>query len=70
LMACRLPWGRWRMPFVVPLVRRVLSAFRDEAELYRRAGADTVWTGHPLADVVHVREDPLPPSRAWRPKSR
>jgi lipid-A-disaccharide synthase len=51
-------WGRWRMPFVVPLVRRVLSAFRDEAELYRRAGADTVWTGHPLADVVQVREEP------------
>jgi lipid-A-disaccharide synthase len=51
-------WGRWRMPFVVPLVRRVLSAFRDEAELYRRAGADTVWTGHPLADVVHVRDEP------------
>ena len=52
-------WGRWRMPFVVPLVRRVLSAFRDEAELYRQAGADTVWTGHPLADVVQVREDPI-----------
>lgn len=51
-------WGRWRMPFVVPLVRRVLSAFRDEAELYRCAGADTVWTGHPLSDVVQVREDP------------
>lgn len=50
-------WGRWRMPFVVPLARRVLSAFRDEAELYRQAGADTVWTGHPLADVVQVRED-------------
>jgi lipid-A-disaccharide synthase len=52
-------WGRWRMPFVVPLVRRVLSAFRDEAELYRQAGADTVWTGHPLADVVQVHEDPV-----------
>jgi lipid-A-disaccharide synthase len=51
-------WGRWRMPFIVPLVRRVLSAFRDEAELYRRAGADTVWTGHPLADLVEVRDDP------------
>jgi lipid-A-disaccharide synthase len=36
----------------------VLSAFRDEAELYRKAGADTVWTGHPLRDSVRVDEDP------------
>ena len=50
-------WGRWRMPFVVPLVQRVLSAFRDEAELYRKTGADTVWTGHPLVDAVRVRDD-------------
>ncbi len=50
-------WGRWRLPFTVPLIRRVLSAFRDEAELYRKAGADTVWVGHPLRDLVAVDED-------------
>jgi len=51
-------WGRWRLPTIVPLGRRVLSAFRPEAELYRAAGADTVWIGHPLRDVVRVTEDP------------
>jgi len=51
-------WGRWRLPTIVPLARRVLSAFRDEAALYRSAGADTVWVGHPLCDVVQVNEDP------------
>jgi lipid-A-disaccharide synthase len=57
-------WGRWRLPLTVPLIRRVLSAFPDEAELYRRAGADTVWTGHPLRDSVRVGEDPIAALRA------
>jgi lipid-A-disaccharide synthase len=47
-------WGRWRLPVIVPLIRRVLSAFRDEADLYAAAGADTVWVGHPLRDLVQV----------------
>jgi len=51
-------WGRWRLRSMVPLARRVLSAFRDEAELYSAAGADTHWVGHPLRDLVHVDEDP------------
>lgn len=50
-------WGRWRLPVTVPLARRVLSAFREEADLYRIAGADTVWIGHPLRDLVAVKED-------------
>ena len=50
-------WGRWRLPAIVPLARRVLSAFRDEAELYSSAGADTVWVGHPLRDLTHVTEN-------------
>jgi len=49
-------FGRWRLPAVVPLARRVLSAFRDEADLYSAAGADTVWVGHPLRDLVQVTE--------------
>src|SRR5579883_860294 len=50
-------WGRWRLPMVVPLATRVLSAFREEAEIYRRAGADSVWVGHPLRDAVRIAED-------------
>ena len=51
-------WGRWRMPLIVPLVKRVLSAFPEEAALYHRAGADTLWTGHPLRDLVRIDGDP------------
>jgi len=51
-------WGRWRLPAIVPLARRVLSAFRAEAELYASAGMDTHWVGHPLRDLVEVHENP------------
>jgi lipid-A-disaccharide synthase len=51
-------WGRWRLPAMVPLARRFISAFRAEAELYRSAGADAVWTGHPLRDIVRRHDDP------------
>jgi lipid-A-disaccharide synthase len=51
-------WGRWRLPMVVPLATSVLSAFREEAEIYRDAGANSLWVGHPLRDAVHVNEDP------------
>ncbi len=51
-------WGQWRLPLVVPLATRVLSAFREEAEIYKAAGSDTLWVGHPLRDAVRVNEDP------------
>jgi lipid-A-disaccharide synthase len=46
--------------WVRSLARRVISAFAPEADLYRRSGVDTVWVGHPLVDVVGVREDTAP----------
>jgi lipid-A-disaccharide synthase len=51
-------WGRWRLRWITPISNRVLCAFREESELYRAAGVDTVWTGHPLRDVVKVNGDP------------
>ena len=51
-------WGRWRLPAIRPLARRFISAFAAEAELYRAGGADTVFVGHPLRDLVSVHEDP------------
>jgi lipid-A-disaccharide synthase len=57
-------WGRWRLRWMAPLITRVLCAFREEAELYRAAGVDTVWTGHPLRDVVHGRDDSAAAVRA------
>jgi lipid-A-disaccharide synthase len=50
-------WGQWRLPLVVPLATRILSAFREEAEIYKAAGSDTLWVGHPLRDAVRVTED-------------
>jgi lipid-A-disaccharide synthase len=50
-------WGRWRLPAMVPLAKRFVSAFRPEADIYRAAGADAVWTGHPLRDIVRVDGD-------------
>jgi lipid-A-disaccharide synthase len=49
-------WGRWRLRRIVPMSLRMLCAFREEAELYRAAGADAVWTGHPLRDIVRHEE--------------
>jgi lipid-A-disaccharide synthase len=50
-------WARWRLRWIVPAATRVLSAFKEEADLYRSAGAETIWVGHPLRDVVRVTED-------------
>jgi lipid-A-disaccharide synthase len=50
-------WGRWRIRWIVRLSMRILCAFKQEADLYQDAGADALWTGHPLRDVVRVRED-------------
>ncbi|MDX2171418.1 MAG: lipid-A-disaccharide synthase [Deltaproteobacteria bacterium] len=57
-------WGRWRMPAVRPLARRFVSAFAAEAELYAASGADTVFAGHPLRDLVRVDDDPIAALRA------
>jgi lipid-A-disaccharide synthase len=57
-------WGRWRMRWILPATSLVLSAFREEAELYKAAGAETLWIGHPLRDAVRVRDDPAKAVRA------
>jgi lipid-A-disaccharide synthase len=51
-------WGRWRLPAMVRLAERFISTFRPEADLYRAAGADSVWVGHPLREIVRVEGDP------------
>ena len=57
-------WGRWRMRWIVRLSMRILCAFKQEADLYQRAGADALWTGHPLRDEVRVGEDAAAAVRA------
>jgi len=50
-------WGRWRLPRIVPLARRVLSTFATEADIWASAGADARWVGHPLRDAVRTGDD-------------
>ena len=50
-------WGRWRLHWVRLTARRVVSAFAPEAALYRAAGVDTLWAGHPLRDLVRPEAD-------------
>jgi len=57
-------WGRWRLPAIRPLARRFISAFAAEAEIYRAGGADTVYVGHPLRDLVSVHGDSADALRA------
>lgn len=47
-------WGRARARKVARSCTRVASIFPFEAELYREAGADVVFVGHPLLDEVRT----------------
>lgn len=45
-------WGKGRAKGVAETVNRVASIFPFEAEIYRQAGADVTFVGHPLLDIV------------------
>ena len=45
-------YGRSRAERVARSVRKVCSVFPFEAQVYREAGADVAYVGHPLVDVV------------------
>ncbi|EAX46456.1 lipid-A-disaccharide synthase [Thermosinus carboxydivorans Nor1] len=45
-------WGRGRAKEVAEVVERVAAIFPFEAEVYREAGANVTFVGHPLLDVV------------------
>src|SRR5690606_14008333 len=40
------------LPILARSVRKVCSVFPFEAQVYREAGADVAYVGHPLVDVV------------------
>ncbi len=56
-------WGRGRAKEVAATVTKVAAIFPFEAEVYRQAGADVVFVGHPLLDIV---KPALPPQEARR----
>ena len=45
-------WGRGRAKKVASLVTKVASVLPFEADVYREAGADVEFVGHPLLDIV------------------
>lgn len=74
-------WGRGRAKEVAALVARVAAIFPFEAEVYRQAGANVTFVGHPLLDIVkptmskeaayrHFGADPLRPVVLLMPGSR
>jgi len=74
-------WRAGRMQTMKRFVTRVLVIFPFEEELYRKAGVPVEFVGHPLVDLVRVRQpraallrehglDPAAPTVALLPGSR
>lgn len=51
-------WGKGRAKKVASLVTKVASVLPFEAEVYREAGADVEFVGHPLVDLVKPKLNP------------
>ncbi len=45
-------WRPGRARVIAERARRILTLFPFETEIFRRLGADAVWTGHPIVDDV------------------
>ncbi|HMM20924.1 MAG TPA: lipid-A-disaccharide synthase [Selenomonadales bacterium] len=74
-------WGRGRAKEVAETVDRVAAIFPFEADVYREAGANVTFVGHPLIDIVkptltkeeayaHFQADPARPLVLLMPGSR
>ncbi|HET9793134.1 MAG TPA: lipid-A-disaccharide synthase [Thermoanaerobaculia bacterium] len=61
-------WRSGRVKGMKAFVRRMITLFPFETEIYRRAGIDAVCAGHPIADEVEerLRTDPPVPRRPGR----
>ena len=56
-------WGKGRAKEVAEIVERVASIFPFEADVYREAGANVTFVGHPLLDIV---KPSMPKEEAYR----
>src|SRR5579863_1579011 len=74
-------WKRWRLGQLKNRIDKMLCIFDFEEEIYRKAGVEVEYVGHPLVDAVHAdltREaffqrtglDPDTPTIALLPGSR
>ncbi len=50
-------WGRWRAKWMARYKATIASVFPMEARVYKEAGADVVFVGHPLVDIVRVPQE-------------
>jgi lipid-A-disaccharide synthase len=76
-----LAWGKGRAKDVAQTVERVAAIFPFEADVYREAGANVTFVGHPLLDIVqpsmmradayeYFQADPARPMVMLMPGSR
>ena len=50
-------WGRWRAKWLARAGVKVAATFPKEAEVYREAGAEVKYVGHPLLDEIPEARD-------------
>lgn len=58
-------WGKGRAQQVAKLAARVCTVLPQEDEVYREAGAQVTYVGHPLLDLVKVTESPEAFRQRW-----
>lgn len=51
-------WGSWRAKWLARYKATIASVFPMEAEVYREAGAEVVFVGHPLLDTIKIEKTP------------
>ena len=51
-------WGAWRARRLARLATLILAAFEPEAAVYRSAGGNVEWVGHPLLDATRLDRSP------------
>jgi len=51
-------WGKWRIPILRKICAKVLVIFPFEVEYFGARRLRTVFTGHPLIDILESKKDP------------
>jgi lipid-A-disaccharide synthase len=58
-------WRRKRIRIIQKLVRKMIVIFEFEEEIYRNAGVDVAFVGHPLLDVIGDPPDTASLRKEW-----
>ena len=51
-------WGKWRLPVLAKICTKVLVIFPFEVEVFGKTPLETIFTGHPLIDIMGAKKDP------------